>query len=65
MRRQRREMALKARIQLQSLAGDLLVKRGSSSGRRQTTTAATALQDPQLRRQLLLKLRQNDLNGSV
>jgi len=68
MRRQRREMTLKARTQLQSLASDLIVKRGSSSGRsgrRQTLTAAAALQDPQLRRQLLLKLRQHDANGSV
>lgn len=61
-------MALKARAQLQSLAGNLVVKRGSSSGRgerRQTLTAAAALQDPQLRRQLLNKLRQHDPNGSV
>ena len=68
MRRQRREMTLKARAQLQSLAGNLVVKRGSSSGRgerRQTLTAAAALQDPQLRRQLLHKLRQHDPNGSV
>ena len=65
MRRQRRQMALNARIQLQSLAGDLVVNRASSSGRRPTLTAAAALQDPQLRRQLLLKLRQNDLSGSV
>jgi len=68
MRRQRREMTLKARAQLQSLAGDLVVKRGSSSARgerRPTLTAAAALQDPQLRRQLLNKLRQHDLNGCV
>ena len=65
MRRQRREMATKARTQLQSIASDLIVKRGGSSRRRQTLTAAAALQDPQLRRQLLLKLRQNELNGSV
>jgi len=68
MRRQRREMALKARAQLQTLAGDLIAKRGSASGRgerRPTLTAAAALQDPQLRRQLLDKLRQHDLSGSV
>jgi len=68
MRRQRREIALKARNQLQSLASDLVVKRGSGSGRgerRQTLTAAAALQDPQLRRQLLQKLRQHEVTGCV
>ena len=68
IRRQRREMALKARAQLQSLASDLVVKRSSAAGRgerRPTLTAAAALQDPQLRRQLLHKLRQHDMNGSV
>lgn len=68
MRRQRREMALKARAQLQSLAGEFVVKRDSASGRgerRPTLTAAAALQDPQLRRQLLDKLRQHDLSGCV
>ena len=42
-----------------------MVKRGSDSGRRSTLTAAAALQDPQLRRQLLHKLRQHDVSGSV
>jgi len=61
-------MAAKARAQLQSLAGDIVIKRGSASGRgerRPTLTAAAALQDPQLRHQLLQKLRQHDCSGSV
>lgn len=73
MRRQRREMVLKARAQLQSLAaaGEFVVKGSSSASgrggaeRRPTLTAAAALQDPQLRRQLLNKLRQHDVSGCV
>jgi hypothetical protein len=60
LRRQRREIEMRTRAQLQAMAADLLNKRRSSSsaGRHhQTVLTASALQDPNIRRQLMMQLR--------
>jgi len=60
LRRQRRDMELRTRAQLQVMATDLLNKRRSSSNsshHHKTMLTSGALQDPVIRRQLMLQLR--------